>query len=325
LIPILVVGGAGYIGSHVCKELAAAGYLPIVFDNLTNGHREAVRWGPFVQGDLLTSDLSQVLDEYQPLAVIHLASLIDCRESMSEREKYWKNNVDGTEKLLEAMSRANVGRLVFSSTAAVYGIPEKTPISEDHPCLPVNVYGETKLAAEKLIAKADVSSVILRYFNASGADASSQIGEAHRRETHLIPLTILAGLKQEKPLQIYGNDFPTRDGTAIRDFVHVTDLALAHIQAVEWLLNEGKSVTLNLGSGRGYTVQEVIEKVEEKLGMAVPHQMGEKKISDPPVLVAAIEKAKEVLKWTPLHDLDTIVSSAVDWHRGGIYAVRNFL
>lgn len=316
----MVVGGAGYIGSHVCKALHEAGYTPVVYDNLTSGHKEAVRWGPLVQGDLLDSrTLEKVFYEHKPKAVIHLASFIDCRESMIEPGKYYENNVGGTLKLLEVMRRCNVKALVFSSTAAVYGTPQKMPISEDHPCQPINVYGRTKWMAEGIISdfsKAhEISFVVLRYFNAAGADSSGIIGEDHPHETHLIPLAILAGLGKKPPLQIYGDDHPTSDGTAIRDYIHVTDLALAHVKALQWLLKGGESRTLNLGSGRGYSVYEVVKMVELKLGKPVPSTMDKKKPSDPPVLVAAINQAKETLQWSPnSSDLATIVSSALKWH-----------
>jgi UDP-glucose-4-epimerase GalE len=313
---ILVVGGAGYIGSHVCKELKAKGFAPVVFDNFSNGHKEAVKWGELVEGDLLNLiQLDRLFLEKKPVAVVHLASLIDCRESMEEPGKYWLTNLMGTLKLLEMMVKYGVRNLVFSSTAAVYGIPKHVPIVEDHPFAPVNVYGETKLAAEKMIASfLPIKSVILRYFNAAGADSSGVIGENHRKETHLIPLAILAGLKKMPPLQIYGTDFETRDGTAIRDYVHVTDLAKAHVKALQWLLDGKESLVVNLGSGQGSTVKEVIAKVEEKLGGQVPKVVGERKKGDPPVLVADIRKAKETLGWKPESDLDTIVTSAVRWH-----------
>lgn len=313
---ILVMGGAGYIGSHVCKELKAEGLQPVVFDNLSNGHKEAVQWGGLVEGDLLNLiQLDRLFLEKRPVAVIHLASLIDVRESMQEPGKYWGTNVMGTLKLLEMMQKHGVKNLVFSSTAAVYGIPKEVPIKEDHPMAPVNVYGETKLAAERMIASfSQISSVILRYFNAAGADLSGEIGENHRNETHLIPLAILAGLKKMPPLQIYGTDFATHDGTAKRDFIHVTDLAKAHVEALKWLLKGGKSFVANLGSGKGYTVKEVIAKVEEKLGKEVPKVVGERKKGDPPILVADIGIAKGLLGWEPKHDLDTIVTSAIKWH-----------
>ncbi len=317
---ILVVGGAGYIGSHICKALKEAGFFPIVFDNLSNGHSWAVKWGPMIQGDLADpAALDKAFKTYQPQGVIHLASSIDCRESMLKPDKYFQNNVEGTRYLLEAMVRHQVHQIVFSSTAAVYGHPHQTPISEDQPCQPINVYGKTKWLAEEMLedyfAAHQLRSVCLRYFNAAGADESGQIGEAHTPETHLIPLAILAALGKNSSFKVFGTDHPTADGTPIRDFVHVSDLAEAHVLALRWLLNGGTKIALNLGSGKGYSLREVLAVIEEKIG-PVPYEVIERNPSDPPVLVADISAANKILNWTPRKsDLATIISSAVEWHR----------
>lgn len=308
------MGGAGYIGSHVCKQLSASGFSPVVYDNLQSGHKEAVKWGTLVEGDLLDEQtLEKAFKSHSPTAVIHLASEIDCRESAIDPGKFYRNNVVGSLTLLQVMACCKVQALVFSSTAAVYGMPNQIPITEDHPCQPINVYGKTKKMVEEMLPdffKAhQMRSVSLRYFNAAGADSSGLIGEAHRHETHLIPLAILAALGKKPQLQIFG------DGTAIRDYVHVTDLAMAHVKALQWLLKGGESLTLNLGSGRGYSVQEVIAMVEKQSGKPVPHQKIAKNPSDPDALVASIEKARKLLDWTPEHsELSEIVSTALRWH-----------
>lgn len=316
---VLVVGGAGYIGSHVCKALKEAGHVPVVYDNLSNGHSWAVKWGPLVIGDLFdTKALDATFQQYQPTGVIHLASFIDVKESMTDPDKYYKNNVEGTRRLLEAMVRNQVDQIVFSSSAAVYGSPSQVPIPENHDCQPINVYGKTKLIDEAMLAdffqKHQLRSVSLRYFNAAGADASAEIGEAHPHETHLIPLAISAAL-HKAPFKIFGTDHPTPDGTPIRDFVHVTDLAEAHILALEWLLKGGTHISLNLGSGKGYSVQEVIGTIERIAG-PISKEITPRNPYDPPSLVADISLAKETLKWTPSKsDLTTIISSALKWHQ----------
>lgn len=317
---ILVVGGAGYIGSHVCKTLKLAGFSPVVYDNLHNGHPWAVKWGPLMQGDLLDRDaLDQAFQQYQPAAVIHLASYINVRESMINPDLYYKNNVEGSRYLLEAMVRHQVDQIVFSSTAAVYGQPTQIPISENHPCEPINVYGETKWLVEQMLADFfhahQLRSVSLRYFNAAGADESGEIGEAHAPETHLIPVAILAALGKNSLFKIFGTDHATPDGTPIRDFIHVSDLAEAHVQALQWLIQGGTKISLNLGSGKGYSLQEVIAAIEQNVG-PVPHEIVSRNLSDPPILIADISAAKQVLNWTPRKsDLATIISSAVEWHK----------
>jgi UDP-arabinose 4-epimerase len=319
-LTILVVGGAGYIGSHVCKALKQAGFSPVVYDNLHNGHPWAVKWGPLVQGDLLDrTALDQTFQTYHPTAVIHLASYINVRESMTSPDLYYRNNVDGSRHLLEAMVHHKVDQIVFSSTAAVYGQPTQVPIVEEHACQPINVYGKTKWLVEQMLADFfqahQLRSVSLRYFNAAGADESGEIGEAHAPETHLIPLAILAALGKNPALNIFGTDHSTPDGTPIRDFIHVTDLAEAHVQALQWLLKGGTKISLNLGSGKGYSLREVLAAIEQKVG-PVPYEVVSRNLSDPPVLIADISAAKRVLNWTPgKSDLATIISSAVEWHK----------
>jgi UDP-arabinose 4-epimerase len=317
---ILVVGGAGYIGSHVCKALKEAGYIPVVYDNLENGHSWAVKWGPLVEGDLLDLPaLDAVFEKYKPQGVIHLASYINVRESIAHPDKYYQNNVIGSLRLLEAMVRHKVDQIVFSSTAAVYGDPSQVPISEDHPCNPINVYGKTKWLVEEMLGnfftQHAVRSVALRYFNASGADADGEIGEAHTPETHLIPLAILAALGKNPSFKIFGTDHQTPDGTPIRDYIHVTDLANAHVKALQWLINGGTKVSLNLGCGKGYSVHEVVAMVEKIAQKPVPREIGERNPSDPPALVADSSAAQKVLNWKPVHsDLETIIATALKWH-----------
>lgn len=312
---VLVVGGAGYIGSHVCKALSEHSFVPVVLDNLLNGHPWAVKWGPLVEGDILDDKvLDTIFTQYKPIGVIHLASFIDVREAEENPQKYHQNNVEGTRHLLEAMARHGTTQLVFSSTAAVYGHPEKTPITEEMAGHPINAYGKTKWLAEQMISDYhQIKSVCLRYFNAAGADVAAGIGEAHNPETHLIPVAIAAALEQ-KPIKIFGSDHTTPDGTPIRDFVHVSDLANAHVLALKWLMNGGTKIAINLGTGKGYSVKEVIDAIEKLAGL-LTRQITLRNPCDPPILVADITLAKKLLGWTPQKsDLDTIISSALHWH-----------
>jgi UDP-arabinose 4-epimerase len=316
---VLVVGGAGYIGSHVCKALKEDGFEPVVYDDLSNGHEWAVKWGPLVKGDISDANaLDTVFTKYQPKGVIHLASYIDVKESMNNPQKYYQNNVEGTRRLLEAMVRHKLYQIVFSSSAAVYGHPTKTPILEDFAGQPINEYGKTKWLAEQLLSdfyKTDqLRSVSLRYFNAAGADASAGIGEAHNHETHLIPLTIAAAL-EKRPIKIFGADHPTPDGTPIRDYIHVSDLAKAHVLALKWLMNGGTKISLNLGSGKGYSVKEIIDAIEQLVG-PITREITPRNSYDPPILIADIRLAEQILGWTPQKsDLTTIISSALHWHQ----------
>src|ERR1700704_2458368 len=272
---ILVTGGAGCVGSHACKALAAAGYLPIVYDNLFRGHRDAVRWGPLVEGDLHDAPrLAAALRTHKITAVLHFAALAYVGESMADPETYYRNNVGGTLALLAAMREAEVGTIVFSSTCAVYGIPDRLPISESTAKAPLSPYGETKLAIERALHWYNrcygLRFAALRYFNAAGADSEGKIGEDHEPETHLIPRVLRAALGTGEPVEIYGTDYPTPDGTAIRDYIHVTDLADAHLRALDHLAAGGDGAALNLGTGGGYSVREVIAAVERIGGRPVP-------------------------------------------------------
>jgi UDP-arabinose 4-epimerase len=318
---VLVAGGAGYIGSHVCKALAAAGCTPVSFDNLVSGHAWAVKWGPLVKGDIAdTGLLAQVLRTYDIQAVVHLAAYAYVGESMRDPGKYFRNNVTGTISLLDAMVAAGTPRLVLSSTCATYGLPEHLPINEDHPQRPMNPYGESKLFVERALkwyhAAHGLRSAALRYFNAAGADPAGEIGEKHDPETHLIPLAIQAALGMGPQLDIYGSDYPTSDGTAVRDYIHVTDLADAHVAALDYLAAGNRSVALNLGTGRGHTVREVIREVERVAGRRIPTREAPRRPGDPCILVAASERAARLLGWRPRHSrLEDIVATAWRWHR----------
>lgn len=326
---VLVAGGAGYVGSHVCKALAAAGYLPVTFDNLVHGHAWAVKWGPLIEGDIAdTPRLEEALRRYDARAVVHLAAYAYVGESMQQPGKYFRNNVSGTLSLLDAMVATGVSALVLSSTCATYGLPERLPIDEEHPQRPVNPYGESKLCVERALKWYERShglrSVALRYFNAAGADRDGEVGEEHEPETHLIPLAIQAALGLRKELQVYGTDYGTPDGTAIRDFVHVSDLAAAHVAALGYLVAGNAGVMLNLGTGRGHSVREVIRAVEQVAGSRLQVREGPRRPGDPAVLVAASEKAARLLGWRPLQSgLSTIVESAWRWHRGRVPALRS--
>ena len=318
---VLVTGGAGYIGSHTCKALARAGFTPVTLDNLVYGHREAVKWGPFIEGDLADRALlEQVTREHSVLAVIHFAAFAYVGESMQEPGKYFANNVVNTLNLLEAMRGAGVQHIVFSSTCATYGLPERVPIDEQHPQKPVNPYGESKLFVERALKWYAVAHGLnwaaLRYFNAAGADAEGEIGEDHSPETHLIPLIIQAALGMRPHVEVFGTDYPTADGTAIRDYIHVTDLGDAHVKALDYLLGGGESVALNLGTGRGFSVREVISAVERVSGRSVPTRNAPRRPGDPPELVANALMAGQQLGWQPQHSsLDNITRTAWLWHQ----------
>jgi UDP-arabinose 4-epimerase len=317
---ILVTGGAGYIGSHTCKALAAAGYVPVALDNLSCGHRWAVRWGPLEVADLADREaLDRVLRAHRIGAVIHFAASAYVGESMADPGKYFRNNVANTLNLLEAMREAQVATIVFSSTCATYGIPEAVPITEKQRQLPVNPYGESKLFIERALHWHDVAHglrwMALRYFNAAGADPDGEIGEDHEPETHLIPLAIETALGRRPELQVMGTDYPTPDGTAIRDFVHVTDLADAHVRALRHLAGGGAAGALNLGTGSGHSVREVVAMVERITGSRVNARNAPRRAGDPAALVAAPGRANEVLGWQPRWSgLDRIVQTAYQWH-----------
>lgn len=319
---ILVLGGAGYIGSHTALELVKAGNEVVIADNLVTGYRKAIPEGAkFYEGDLRDSDFLNKLFQQEKIdAVIHFAAYSLVGESVTNPLKYYDNNLCGTKVLLEAMVKNNVDKIVFSSTAATYGEPENIPILETDRTCPTNPYGETKLAMEKMFkwtAEAHgLRYVSLRYFNACGADESSTIGEAHNPESHLIPLILQVPNGKRETISIYGTDYDTPDGTCIRDYIHVTDLAQAHILAVQYLNNGGESDIFNLGNGVGYSVREVIETARKVTGHPIPATETSRRAGDPARLVASSEKAKSVLGWKPVHDsLEEIIASAWNWHK----------
>jgi len=322
-VSVLVTGGAGYIGSHACKALSASGFNPVTFDSLEHGRRSAVRWGPFVHGEVGdTQLLSRTVREYRIEAVIHFAAYAYVGESMHAPERYFRNNVAGTLSLLDAVRANSVEHIVFSSTCATYGLPDSVPIDEAHPQRPVNPYGESKLFLERALHWYGMAHglryMALRYFNAAGADSDGEIGECHDPETHLIPSVIEAALGKREVIEIYGTDYPTPDGTAIRDYIHVTDLADAHVRALRYLRANGESSYLNLGTGNGYSVREVVDAVSACAGRPIPVRECARRPGDPPVLVADASRARRVLDWEPRYSgLETIVATAWQWHLRG--------
>lgn len=317
---ILVTGGAGYIGSHVCKALKCAGFEPITFDNFSHGHEWAVRWGPFFYGDLQNSEhLDQAFTTFQPEAVIHLAGSIHLRESIENPHKHYYNNVIGSLSLLKAMVKHQVKTLVFSSSAAIYAPPQYLPIDEEHVKDPINPYGKTKWMTEQIFEDFHhahgLNAVSLRYFNAAGADPDNEIGEAHNPETHLIPRLLFTARGDLEYFTLYTNKLDTPDGTAVRDYIHVTDLATAHVRALDWVEKQQKPAAFNLGTGRGYSVSEVIKEVEKVTGSQIEVRIENKQIAELPILVADPRKANEMLKWYPKHsDLLEIIQTAWQWH-----------
>jgi UDP-glucose 4-epimerase len=318
---ILVVGGAGYIGSHMIRLLREAGESHLVLDNLEAGHRAAIAESPFVQGDLRDrASLDQVFADHPEIdSVIHMAAYISVGESESEPGKYWLNNTSGVLNLLEAMRTAKVDKIVFSSTAAVFGEPQYTPIDEKHPKDPTSVYGDTKLAVERMLDGYDrahsLRSVCLRYFNACGASPDSTIGEDHHPEEHLVPLAIYAAMGRRAALKVFGTDWPTPDGTCVRDYVHVLDLATAHLLAIKHLRAGGDSRKYNLGNGRGFSVREVLDTVGKVSGKPVPANDAPRRAGDPAVLIASSEAIRTAWGWKPEYDdLETIVRHAWTWH-----------
>jgi len=318
---ILVVGGAGYIGSHMLKALRQAGEPHLVLDDFSQGHREALQGSPFVEGDFGDSEfLGKVFREHAIDAVMHFGAFISVGESVRDPAKYWRNNLAKTLALVTAMGDAGITRLVFSSTAAIFGEPDYVPIDENHPKRPTSPYGASKLAVEQLLSDFDrgygLKSVCLRYFNAAGADPDGVLGEDHEPEEHLIPVALLAAMGQRPTLKLFGTDYETKDGTCIRDYVHVMDLAQAHLLAVKHLRSGGESRAYNLGSGTGFSVRQVIQAVEKVIGMPVPAEDSPRRPGDPAVLVASSTKIKGDWNWKPAYDdLEMIVRHAWDWKR----------
>ncbi|WHO73664.1 UDP-glucose 4-epimerase GalE [Rhizobium sp. BT03] len=316
---VLVVGGAGYIGSHTCLDLANKGYKPVVFDNFSNGHREFVKWGPAEEGDIRDrARLDEVLAKHKPAAILHFAALIEVGESVKDPVSFYENNVIGTLTLLSAAQAAGINAFVFSSTCATYGLPQSVPLDETHRQVPINPYGRTKYIVEQALADYDqyrsLRSVVLRYFNAAGADFEGRIGEWHQPETHAIPLAIDAALGRRQGFKVFGSDYETRDGTCVRDYIHVLDLADAHVRAVEYLLKGGDSVALNLGTGTGTTVKELLGAIEDVSNRPFPVEYIGRREGDSHTLVANNDKARDVLGWVPQYDLSQIIRSAWNWH-----------
>lgn len=318
---ILVVGGAGYIGSYMCKYLSAKKYCPIVLDNLSCGRQQAVKWGPFFEGNLDDNNLLEhIFSEYHISAVMHFAAFASVGESVTDPGKYYRNNVAATVVLLEAMIRHKINNFIFSSTCATYGMPNEIPITEEAVQSPINPYGRSKLMVEEILndfrGAYGLESVCLRYFNAAGADPDTEVGEDHKPETHLIPLVFQTALGQREKIEIFGNDYPTRDGTCIRDYIHIVDLAQAHLLALEKLFNDKIGGNYNLGNGEGYSVKEVIELAREITGRSIPEVISERRAGDPAILVGSSEKAKDILGWKPKYtDLLTILETAWKWHK----------
>lgn len=318
---VLVTGGAGYIGSHMVKALLHAGADVVTFDNLSNGHRDAVLGGELIEGDITDpSGLAAVFESHRFDAVLHFASLIQVGESVERPAEYYRVNLSGSLNVLAAMCSAGVKRFIFSSSAAIFGEPRYTPLDEVHPAAPVNPYGFSKLAVERMLAEFDraygLRSVSLRYFNAAGADPEGRLGERHAPETHLIPLVLQAASGRRAAITIFGTDYPTPDGTCVRDYIHVDDLCQAHVRALERLLDGRPSAAYNLGNGNGFSVREIITAAEQVTGRAVPMQSGPRRAGDPSVLVADSKRAVAELGWRPKYqELATIVRHAWAWEQ----------
>lgn len=315
---ILVTGGAGYVGSHACKALAARGYEPVTYDDLSRGHAWAVKWGPLEKGDVTdTARIRDVLTHYRPAAVMHFAAHAYVGESIADPLSYYRNNFGGTLSLLEAVSSCDAIPIVFSSSCATYGAALSLPITEEQPQAPINPYGHSKLMSERAFSDADrahgLRSVMLRYFNAAGADPDGEIGEAHGPETHLIPLA-LAAARDGTVFRIFGDDHGTPDGTCVRDFVHVSDLADAHLQALDYLLAGGPTAAFNLSNSRGYSVKEVLARAERVVGKSIRTDIAPRREGDPPVLIGSSAKAEQILRWSSKRsDLDIQLNDAWRW------------
>ena len=317
---VLVTGGAGYVGSHTCKALARAGHLPVAYDSLIRGHRELVKWGPLEVGDIHDgARLRAVMDQYRPAAVMHFASFILVGESVAQPALYEENIVEGTRSLVAAMTEMAIPVLVVSSSAAVYGIPAHVPVTEDAPCKPVNPYGAAKREMEALLASARAGGgpawVALRYFNAAGADPEGETGEWHEPETHLIPLVLDVALGRAETLTVNGDDYATPDGTCIRDYIHVSDLADAHLLAWRHAIGNGGGAVFNLGANRGYSINEVVAAARSVTGCNIPVKMGPRRAGDPPALVADATRAQRILGWAPQRSsLTLLIDDAWAWH-----------
>jgi len=322
---ILVAGGAGYIGAQTCKALSRAGFLPVCVDNLSTGYRAAVQWGPLIEADIRDeAAVRRAVAEYDCKAAVHFAAYSLVGESNADPYKYYDNNVGAATAFAHTLIENGVQALVFSSTAAVYGDPQSDLIDEDHPKAPINAYGATKLAFEQALGwfsrAHDLRHVILRYFNAAGADPDGEVGESHEPETHLIPNICKAALGTGPALSIYGDDYATPDGTAIRDYIHVVDLADAHVAAVRHLLNGGGDLRLNVGTGRGASVAEVLAAAERVHGGKVPATYGPRRAGDPKALVADASRIRQALDWTPRYsDLDAVIRDALNWQKNRRY------
>lgn len=318
---ILITGGAGYIGSHAVREARHHGFEPVSYDNLSKGHAWAVKGTPLVKGELADrKKLLAAFKKYKPVAVMHFASHTAVGESVADPQKYYRDNLTNAMNLFSVMLERKVRYFILSSTAATYGDPVEVPIPETHPQVPVNPYGDSKLMLEKILAWYDraygLRSTYLRYFNAAGADASGDMGEVHEPETHLIPLVLDAAMGRRPQISVFGEDYPTPDGTCVRDYIHVTDLAGAHFLALKRMMDTDKSDFFNLGTGKGYSVKEVIERAEAVTGRKVPVVKGPRRAGDPPELVARADKAFSMLGWKPVHsDLDNILRTAWVWHQ----------
>jgi UDP-arabinose 4-epimerase len=318
---VLVTGGAGYVGSHACKALHKADYLPVVYDNFCYGHDWAVKWGPLERGDILDrTRLDEVIAKYRPDAVMHFAAFAYVGESMADPYKYYNNNVVGSLRLLEAVRDHGVNKFIFSSTCATYGAPDELPIHEDTPQRPINPYGASKLMVERILADFGsahrLSSICLRYFNAAGADPDNDIGEVHDPETHLIPLVLEAASGRRPYVTVFGADYDTPDGTCLRDYIHVTDLAEAHVRALDALRDCCIFGAYNLGNGQSFSVRQIVEAVEHITGLRVPVRIGTRRNGDPPALVSNAARARTALNWQPrFSDLDEIVRTAWAWHQ----------
>jgi len=318
---ILVTGGAGYIGSHMCKYLSRNGYQPVVLDNLSRGHQQAVKWGPFFQGNVSDGQLlDHIFSSHDIKAVMHFAAFISVGESVGQPGMYYSNNVAKTIGLLNKVAEHDVQNFIFSSSAAIFGEPIQDALTETHPVKPINPYGRGKLIVENIIRDFEyahgLNSVCLRYFNAAGADPDGEIGEDHRPETHIIPLILQTALGLRDEIVVFGDDYPTKDGTCIRDYIHIDDLAQAHLRALERLLQGKGSEGYNIGNGNGYSVKEVIEVARRISGKSIPDHIGERREGDAAVLISSSEKAVKELGWKPRYaDLESIVETAWNWHR----------